>query len=154
MSSTKLALAYFCLVGIPLAGVVGILWFGQRLVAPLSVSGSWNVEMDLGALRSHPCMESLVRIRQPFLDVSQSGNTLIVRLGDRQQTILPGSIRLTKLRIGATSAQTRDCHDPRLFQLEATVNGPGDRRTLTGRLAIAGCAGCEAIPFSAVRRTR
>jgi hypothetical protein len=154
MSRSKLIVAYVCLVGIPLAAVVAILWLGRQLVAPLSVAGSWKVEADFSALGSDPCMAPLTAFRQPFLDVSQSGGDLTVRLGNPQKTILPGIVRGRKLRIGAASAEARDCRDPLSLELQATVDGSADRRILSGTLGIVGCTICTAVPFRAVRGNR
>lgn len=148
MPSTRLVVAYFCLVGIPLLGVIGILWLGHHhLTAPLSVAGAWDVEADLRPLHGQRCGSLLAALRQPFFDVAQSGNTLTVRMGDGRGTIVPGVLHDVRLRFGGSGA---DC----ALQWEAAVQGPRERRTLIGTLAIAGCGSCPPIPFRATRRTR
>ena len=156
MSRNKLVTSYLLLVGLPLAGVVGILWLGHHyLTAPLSVSGAWDIEADVRALRGNRCMASLDGLRQAFLNVSQSGNTVSVRFGDARRTVVvPGILQDRTLRIGGHGREIRDCRDPLSMRLVAAVQGPRDRRTLTGTLAIAGCSTCPRIPFRAVRRMR
>jgi len=153
MDRTKLILAYVCLVGIPLLGIFGILWLGRHLVAPISVSGPWNIEIDRSALQNNPCTAPLAEIRQPFLEVIQAGPQLRVRLGDSRKTTLQGVIEETTLKIGNASAKAADCRDPLALQLQATVNRRGER-VLTGTLAIAGCNTCSILPFRAVRGNR
>lgn len=150
MSGIRLFVAYACLVGTPVGGVLGTLWLGQRLVAPLSVSGAWNVEMDAARLKEDVCVASM-GIRQPFMEVSQSGPHLTVRLGNRQKTILAGTIDQAILRVGAASGRGLGCTDPLSLRLLANVTGRGDHRILTGTMSIAGCARCPPIPFRAVR---
>jgi hypothetical protein len=155
MSSAKLVFAYVCLVGIPLAGVAGILWLGHhKVTAPLSVSGAWDVETDVRASSGNRCLAALERFSQPFLHVSQSGNTLTVRLGNPHKTTVPGIVQNRTLRIGDYGKEAGDCLDPISLRLQAVVQGPRERRTLTGTMAIAGCSTCPLLPFRAVRRTR
>jgi hypothetical protein len=155
MSRTKLVSSYLLLVGLPLAGVVGILWLGHHyLTAPISVSGAWEIDADVHTLRGNRCLAALDGLRQAFFDVSQSGNTVAIRLGDERRTVVHGILQDRTLRIDGFGRNTRDCRYPLSIRLEAAVRGPRDRRTLTGTFAIAGCSTCPLIPFRAVRRRR
>jgi hypothetical protein len=157
MSKSKLIVAYICLVGTPLLGLLGILRAGQHLTAPVSVGGAWSLEANYGALGSGSCTDLLATVSQPFLSIYQSGSNLVFTLNNPQKTTLPGTIQgaeLTMSREGAAvSTATAACTDPQSIQLSGTVGNQGGQRVLRGTLAVQGCAACQPILFGAVRQS-
>jgi hypothetical protein len=156
MSRKKLVAAYVLLVGVPLLGLLGILRAGQRLGAPASVGGTWNLEEDLTPLAGSACKGALDNINQPFFTASQSGALLTFTLNNPEQTTLPGSIRQGTVTMGSESSAkdaSHDCARPQAIHFQATLSQQGLQRLLTGTLTIAGCPDCPALPFRAVRQS-
>jgi hypothetical protein len=156
MSRKKLIAAYVLLVGAPLLGLLGILRSGQRLAAPVSVGGAWNVESDLTSLAGSGCKGAFANINQPFFVISQSGSLLTFTLNNPEQTTLPGTIRQDTVTMGSESSAedpSRDCAHPQAIHFQAALSRQGLQRSLTGTLSIAGCPACPALPFRAVRQS-
>jgi hypothetical protein len=157
MSKRKLIIAYICLVGMPLLGLLGILRAGQQLTPPVSVGGAWSLEANFGALGSGSCTDLLTSVSQPFLSIYQSGANLVFTLNNPQKTALPGTIQgaeLTMSRDDApVSTATGACTNPQSIQLNGTVGNQGGQRVLKGILTIQGCAACQPILFRAVRQS-
>jgi hypothetical protein len=157
MSKSKLIVAYICLVGTPLLGLLGILRAGQHLTPPVSVGGAWSLEANFGALGSGSCTDLLASVSQPFLSIYQSGTNLVFTLNNSQKTALPGIIQGAELAMSRddtpVSAETGACTDPQSIQLNGTVGNQGGQRVLTGILAIDGCAACQPVLFRAVRQS-
>ena len=156
MSRRKLMIAYACLVGIPLLGLIGIVHVGQGRNAPASVGGSWNVAGDFAAWAGKPCADLLAAGGQPTLNISQSGSMLSIALGDAQAARLNGTIQGSTLTAGAnpespgTSRGSSSCDAS--IRMKATASKDGDQRTLTGTLQLNTCASCAPVAFRAVRQ--
>src|SRR3954469_23378219 len=90
--ATRIAVAYLCLVGVPLLGVLGVLRAGQRLAAPVAVNGTWTVQADLSGLGGTACTQLLAEVRQPFLSVAQSGGHLVLTFNNAQRTAITGTL--------------------------------------------------------------
>ena len=157
MSKRRLIVAYICLVGTPLLGLLGILRAGQQLTAPVSVSGAWYLEANFGALAPGPGRELLASVKQPFLTIDQSGTNLGFSLNNPAKTTLSGTIRGAELTMSPEGAPvsegTEACSDPQAIQLNATVGNQRGQRVMTGTFAIQGCAAFQPIQFSAVRQS-
>lgn len=152
MSRRKLMIAYACLVGIPLLGLIGIVHEGEGRNAPASVGGSWNVNGDFAAWAGKPCADLLAAGGQPTLSISQSGSMLSVVLGDAQATPLSGTIQGRTVTAGADDPKpsaTADCRAA--VRLNATVEKDENERTLAGTLELNTCASCAPVAFRAVR---
>lgn len=153
MPKRKMIVAYACLVGVPLLGLLGILRAGQRLRAPVSVGGAWNLEADFGPLAGKPCGELLADIKPPFFTISQSGPALVVTLNSTPPTTLNGTVQGTALSVAAPEALSaggaEGCSDPGAVYVTANVEGQGRGRTLAGVVGLRGCAVCAPVPFRA-----
>lgn len=152
MSKRKLIIAYVCLVGIPLLGLIGIVHEGQRLNAPASVGGNWNVDGDFAAWAGKPCANLLTGARRPAVTISQSGSILSIVLSDAQAAPLTGTIQGRTLTAGAddpASSGVASCAGA--IRVNATAEKDGKQRTLTGTLQLNTCASCAPVAFSAVR---
>jgi len=145
---------YIFLVGTPLLGMTLVLCLGQRIRPQPYVGGAWNLEMDAVALSSSPCAELLTPLKQPALNISQSGRYLLVRLNNRAETTIEGQIRGTTLRAGPISGfeAGSTCDGKNAVNVIAELNKttPGQAQ-LNGELQIAGCARCATVPFKAIR---
>jgi hypothetical protein len=152
-----LIVAYICLVGTPLLGLLGIFRAGQHLTPPVSVGGAWYLEANFGSLAGGSGRDLLASANQPFLSIDQSGTNLVFTLNNPQKTTLPGIIRGAEITMSREDAPVSEgtgaCTDPRAIQLNAAVGNQGGQRVLTGTLAIQGCAARQPIRFRAVRQS-
>ena len=117
------------LVGLPVLGLFGILEVGRSLAAPLSIGGEWTLEFDPAANCGGPA-----RLRQPALNISQSGTSALIALNDGRTTTIDASID------GSTVAAK---------SLTATITGKQGQRVLEGKMDFDGCA---PVAFRAVRQ--
>jgi hypothetical protein len=156
MLTRRLVVTYVLLVGLPLVLLLAILRAGNHLRAPLSVGGDWIVTADLTPIAGTRCKELLDNIKQPFINVSQSGSKLIFNLNDKAGTTILGALQgatLTMAQDGALSS-TGGCADPEAIYLKAKVENQGPERIMTGVLGFRGCDACAPVSFRAVRKAR
>jgi len=154
MFRNKLTLAYVCLVGLPLLGLIGILDAGRNLTAPTSLAGAWELEADLSAIPKGPCGDLFLAGSQPPLNISQSGKRLVVALNDRRKTSLPGVVEGDEVTIGTPRSQPANvantpCNAQEPFYARGRVTGDIGRRSLTGSLYVNSCGHCPPVPFRA-----
>jgi hypothetical protein len=123
--------AYLVLVGIPVLGLLGILQAGRRVHAPLSIGGDWTVEFAA----AEGCANGPAGLRQPALNISQSGTEALITLNDGHATTMEATVD------NATLAAK---------SLTATISGRPGERTLAGQMNLKGCA---PVAFRAVRQT-
>lgn len=154
MVTRRLVVAYVLLVGLPLVLLLTILRAGSHLTAPISVGGAWTVTADLAPIAGTRCKELLENIRQPFINVSQSGTRLIFNLNDKAGTTIPGAIQDASVTMAQDSALSSagGCSDPQTIYLKAKVENQGPDRTMTGILGFRGCDACAPVSFRAVRK--
>ncbi len=79
-ASRNFLIAYFCLVILPITGLLGILKHSRNLVAPISIGGTWKIIADPGPLAGIPCVKSLASLQDASITVSQSGKDLTIAL--------------------------------------------------------------------------
>jgi hypothetical protein len=125
--------AYLLLVGIPALGLLGILEAGRRIPAPLSITGDWNVEFDPA---TH-CANALAGLRQPALNISQSGTQALITWNDGHAATLEATIDGATLTAKSPAAS-----------IAASIGGKPGARTLDGKMSFDGCA---PLAFRAVR---
>ena len=142
---------YILMVGTPLLGVALVLYLGQRIQPESYIGGAWNIEIDATALRNSPCAELLTTLKQPALNISQSGRYLLVRLNNRAETSVEGQLRGTTLRAGPAAGFEAGsiCDGKNAINFTAELNKATPE--LNGELQVAGCAGCASIAFKAIR---
>jgi hypothetical protein len=149
-------LAYILLVGLPIAGLVGVLKSGRTLSAPVSVDGLWHLQIDSDRLASLPCGKALADAPETALAISQSGKNFTIALANGPKST--GSGALNGMAIKASIAPSADwsaqagCGSDRELTLVATVDTRTDPRTLAGQLSINNCPSCAAIEIHAVRQ--
>ena len=118
------------LVGLPVLCLFGILEIGKGIAAPLSIGGDWMVQFDPGA----NCASGPARLRQPALNISQSGPGVLITLNDGRSTTFPATITGANLAAPA---------------LTATIAGKAGERILEGQFNFDGCA---PVAFRATRQ--
>jgi hypothetical protein len=131
----KSLLLYLAIVGIPLAGLFGILHAGSRLEVPPSIGGSWRLDAP------SPPGEIVI---------SQSGVHLAVEMdGVRMRGEIRGDslVALTP----PTENTSRACGPDLGRELRAIVDRSADPHRLAGTVGTPGGADCPRTAISAVR---
>lgn len=141
----KTAIVYLVLVGLPALGLFLILRSGGALEAPPVVSGGWQLD----ATQARACLG--LQDDEP-LTVQQSGRFLQVRAGSVAAE--------ARLEAGALHTTLRPSLDPARVACageaatDAQLHAELHDDTLRGTVAIAGCAPCASVPFTAHRPAR
>lgn len=149
--------AYTLLVALPLLGLAGILNYGRRLSAPLSVDGVWYFETGSNGLADLLCVKDGVHIHDGAVAISQSGKVLALNVSGETQFAAAGSIEGNKVTASILllgSGQLPGCRNDRPVTLSATVAPGADPRILIGVLTLKDCASCILVEFHAVRQVR
>ncbi|HEY9507830.1 MAG TPA: hypothetical protein VIQ27_17855 [Gemmatimonadales bacterium] len=147
-------LSYLLFVGIPLAGLLGVLRVGQGLEAPRAVHGSWAVQPM--AASGRVCTRYLLSDADSTLVISQSGRELTGTLGPGAEVGLKGALRGDQIALegviqpGATPRHVA-CTAGDTLRLTAKVFATRDARQIQGRLWFPSCADCGAVGFTAAR---
>lgn len=134
MFKTKLVAAYLLLVGVPVLGLLGILQAGRAIRAPLSIGGEWTLEFD----HAGRCATWPAGLRQPALNISQSGTGALITLNDGHSTVLEATVNGATLSAKSPAAT-----------ITASIAGEPPARTLEGRMSFDGCG---PVAFRAVRQ--
>lgn len=151
----KLMIAYVCFVVLPLLGLAGILNYGRRLTAPISVDGVWHFETGPNGLAGLPCVGEDAMIRDVPVTISQSGKALSFIVGGEPKLAATGSIEGNTITAStARSPQRAGCGNDRLVTLSATVARGTDSESLVGVLNLKDCPSCAPVEFHAVRQLR
>ena len=156
VSTRDMACAYVCLVGLPLLGLLGILRAGRHLTPPISVAGTWTLDADSSAVPVGHCTQLLANVLHGAVDISQSGDRLLLTFNDVRRTMIRGMIQQKTISTIAehpysNSSPDAGCDIGRGIDLRASVNRQGD--ALTGTVTLNGCKTCPSVPLLAVRRT-
>ena len=144
--------AYAFLVILPLVGVAGILKSGRKLVAPVSIDGLWNLQVDSAQLDSLPCGKILASDKT--IAISQSGGSLVLSFPSDTKGTASGTLDGTTLRASlmqSGSPSDASCGGRQLSIL-ASVNGTPESRSLMGTLSVANCPACASVAFRADRQ--
>jgi hypothetical protein len=150
----RTVLLYFLLVGLPVAGVFGLLRIGRGLQPPASVGGKWQVEASAITPRSNECGRTPLTVES--LSISQSGRWLLVALNDQRSFMLSGEIDREAVTAELDTWEqgvSRQIELPTI--LRAVIdrgNGQGSgAHRMVGVFAIEGCPSRSEISFTAVR---
>jgi hypothetical protein len=150
----KHVLAYLVFVGIPLAGLFGILRVGQGIEAPMAIHGSYAV-LPM-APSGFACYAYLLGGDDSTVTVTQSGRQVTVTLGPQGEVTLSGKLfgaDLTAEGVIAAGTTPRYVACPVGDTLRMTVQAYREARVkrLDAKLFAAGCPECEPFGFQAVR---
>ena len=144
----RLIFLYNFLVGVPIIGILGILRLGENLTPPISIKGTWNVEISPQTMMPQPCDSPLIHSEAPVLTISQSGPHLLLTFNDQESTTLMGEIHGTTL-----AADNASDDNPATTDIEATVDLQTEPGRLQGVLESPRCSLPTTITFTATRQT-
>ncbi len=151
-------IAYILLVGLPLLGLAGVLRSGRKLIAPISIDGTWKVEGDASRISNQPCAKTLSSLLNTSLVISQSGKNLAITFNNPTKTVGSGLLEGKSLRasIGPQrdSAGEAGCGGDQIPILNAAIDPKSEPRILTGTLSVSECTSCTPVAFRAVRQPR
>jgi hypothetical protein len=150
-SKKRLVISYVLLVGIPLLGVAGVLGAGRRLTAPISIAGSWDLQIDPSTNQAQSCVARLGFTRPTILDISQSGRYLTLTLNNQTKVGLQGTLQGKTVAANLTSPLEASC-GPAGLSLRAEVDPKDGPRIMSGILSFDGCPSCGSAKFQAVRQ--
>jgi len=153
MSSTnkRFVVAYILLVGLPLAGLAGVLKSGRHLSAPISIDGTWKVEANASA-SSDACLKAASSLLASNLVISQSGKTLSLNFNSGAKTPFSGA--LEGRDINASLGAASECANDQAVTLAASVDPKSDPKSLSGTLSVDNCPSCSPVAFHAVRQPK
>jgi hypothetical protein len=153
-SNRNFIIAYILLVGLPVAGLVGVLKSGRKLGAPISVDGVWQLQADPVQLAALPCGKNLAYSPETALTISQSGRNFTLNLANDPKSTASGVVEGTTLMAtlvpSATWSEESGCGPGRELSLRATVNPKADPRSLLGTLSVNDCPACASVEFHAL----
>ena len=154
MSSTnrRFIIAYILLVGLPLAGLAGVLRAGRHLAAPISIEGSWKIEASASRPVALPCDHAVASLLNSTLFVSQSGKTLELTLNGISKTVVPGQLEGRQIR--ASLGVRAGCPADQRITLKASIGPETEPNLLTGSLSVENCPLCSPFEFRAVRQPK
>ena len=154
-SNRNFLIGYVLLVGLPLAGLLGILEVGRKLTAPISVEGQWKLDADPRESGKR-CAESLAANGLPTVIISQSGKSLIATLKGSTKASGLGTINRITLSVGAvrpgSSLSGTPCDDGQPFSFRATVDPRANPRSMSGVVFVKGCSPCAPVAFRAAQQ--
>ncbi|HEY7612621.1 MAG TPA: hypothetical protein VH764_06495 [Gemmatimonadales bacterium] len=146
--------SYLLFVGVPLAGLLGVIRVGQGIEAPLAVHGAWAVQPMPAPGRV--CTRYLLSGADSSLTISQSGRELTAVLGPADEVALRGALDGDELALegaiqpGATP-RTVACTVGDTVRLEARVSSAAPLRVLEASLWFSGCPECGPTEFTVAR---
>ena len=149
----KFVVGYIFFVGVPLLGLLGVLHLGQRLTAPTSVEGVWEVKTDPTPGQG-VCAGSLASGRKVSLAISQSGKNLSVSQLDEPINSVDGVIEGEMVTIASLRVPTDNkCSNDQIFSLAATLDTAHNPSGMSGELSVKGCSSCSPLRFTAAKRS-
>lgn len=155
-TNRNFVIAYIVLVGLPLAGLAGVLRSGRSLAAPISIDGTWKVEADTSQVNSSPCSQALTSLSNSSLVISQSGKNLVLTFSNGPKAssagLLDGKKMSAPLMLEPLSGS--GCLASQPLTLVAAVDPQAEPRSMSGSLSMNDCPSCAPIAFHAVRLPR
>ncbi len=150
-SATRSLFTYVFLVGLPLAGLVGVLHAGQGLQAPPPVDGTWQTvaaASGSGAAALTPLVPPSANPAQ--LEVHQSGTYLSMDIGPLHLSgRLRGDSLVAHTQVPAASRRAAGCGHTEM-ELHASVNVAAEPDLLTLVLSEPGRPACPQMRWTAV----
>lgn len=148
----RFIVAYILLVGLPLAGLAGVLRVGRHLKAPISIDGTWKVDVSTNYAATQSCDRAIDSLLSSSLVVSQSGKILELTLNGTSKTIVSGELEGRNLK--ASLGTRGGCPPDQPVTLIASVDPTTEPKSLTGTLSLANCVSCSPLEFRAVRQPK
>jgi hypothetical protein len=150
-TNQNFVIAYALLVALPVAGLLGVLKYGSRLQAPVSVDGVWRLQSFPGRFAEWPCGKSFTPGDDVVITISQSGKDFTLDMGNTLQTKAAGAIEGNTLTASLSPSPAAGCGAGQMLQLTVSIDSKAEPRTLAGILSVAGCSTCAPVEFRAVR---
>jgi len=154
----KPVLLYLVLVGLPIAGVFGIVRLGKKLPAPVSVGGVWKLEFNSREADISPCEGFAVWSQPLMLTISQSGPHLVLTFSDENKTELLGTIKEGRLSAEsfyqATAVAGTVSDAKSAIQLQADIDRQLESDYLRGVLTVPGCPAGGRLSFIGSRQRK
>jgi len=151
------AVAYCFLVILPVLGFVLVLQQGQGMSAPLSVEGTWRLQVNAAELARLLCGEPSSAMQDNRVTISQSGKNLMLELNGRTGAsgsgVIEGSV-VNASFLSSTADAGMACAGGRSLTLNAAVDAHADPRSLAGTLSVEACPSCAVLEFRATRQAR
>jgi hypothetical protein len=141
---------YLLLVGIPLLGLLGVLYLGRGMTSSMSVGGRWKVDTQGSLATAAACGNGERSPEAWTIDVSQSGPRLTMLLGSGAKTPLMGNV------VGSLVDARAKQSGGRVVALRAEIDRQAQPGAMAGTIHFAECPAGEehrvtAVPFRAVR---
>jgi hypothetical protein len=153
-TSKRFLIAYIFLVALPLLGLVGVLKHGQNLSAPISIDGTWKLQMEAGQVAALPCGQSLVSSAEPAMTISQSGRNFTLTFSSAPKIAAAGTVDGTAIKasVPAISVTAEDCKDG--LNLVASIDAKAEPRELHGTLSAGNCPSCSSVQLVGTREAQ
>lgn len=130
----KIFLGYIGMLGVTLLGLMGVLRLGSGIEAPASVKGTWEFRVS-GPETAVQCTGLTGWIRNPELQISQSGPDLTIHLNNSSEITLTGKVQ--DATITAASKNPEIENTKMMLSLQLNRSGQPDR--LQGQLRTPNC---------------
>jgi len=88
----KIFFGYIGMIGVTLLGLIGVLRLGSAIEAPASVKGTWEFRVS-GPDTAVQCTGLTGWIRNPELQISQSGPDLTIHFHNTSEITLTGKVQ-------------------------------------------------------------
>lgn len=155
IDTMRAVLLYLILVGLPVAGILGLLRVGQTLSAPIFLAGKWNAQLAPQDPRELAGEGSLLLPGPITLTIKQSGPNLLLTFEEDPKTTFVGNIRDVTInagmvRQGATAPVVENGTIPISFQ--ARVERQTERDRLVGVLIFEDGLSRTEVPLTALRQ--
>ncbi len=144
-------LLYLLLVGTPVLGILGLLRVGQSLTPPISMRGTWTVQLSLQTADSTSCASAVSGSDQAVLAISQSGPQLQLILKGKEWIALAGEIHDTTVTAEGPSASA-GAGASSSIHLNARVDRQAKPNRLLGQITFPNCPSHIAMAFTATRQ--
>lgn len=155
----KIILLCTALAGLLLAVFLGILKVGEKLNAPINVSGEWAITGEFVNDVGESCIPITFQKKGPLLIIEQSGINLKAIFNDISKTEFSGSLKSNKAafnQIIPSNKNSVKSNSNKMFAMLSMVFTPGKDKPekLSGEWSISNCSTCGQIKFSAVRKRK
>jgi len=155
-TNRNFVIAYTLLVGLPLAGLAGVLKSGHSLRAPVAIEGTWKIDSTSLHTAGQSCEKAVSALAASSFLISQSGKTLTFTLQNAAQTSGDGSLDGTSVNVplAVTDSAVQGCAAGQAVVLTGTIQPDSDPRSISGLIWVAECPACATIQFHAVRQPK
>ena len=152
----KIVLLYITFVGLLFIGLLGILRVGEKLKAPIDVSGDWVLSEDFTNNTINSCTPLIFRKKNHLLSIEQSGIYLKAAFNDDSKLEFTGKLDNNKITLTQTNHSKTDSaaecgkYIPAEISAEVALQN-GEKDELSGNWSIPNCNACKSIAFNAVK---